>query len=299
MITFKIHFLILNHSGPGDSQMSSLFQANLVGNDFSRNPLGQSTCIGYLIVADPFLAILEVALGSKITLKNMGWGGGLLHSHVQTFPVGSLQQQVTCYHYKDENNDWIILPRWDEPAYDPNAPLRFLKDGDVVRMKHSPTSRNLHSHPIPAPVTKLNHEVACYGNETVGDLQDHWAIEIVDDVKRGSKSNFERIHSLTTRLRFRHVHLGCYLRAANAILPQWGFKQIEVSCDKENNPEDIHTHWNVESHWNDRRESKQVVFLSDANSLAQYRTAMPNSTVRPSSATFGTSTLLCGRQTMH
>lgn len=37
---FKIHFLILNHSGSGDSQMSSLFQAHLVGNDFANNPLG-------------------------------------------------------------------------------------------------------------------------------------------------------------------------------------------------------------------------------------------------------------------
>ena len=52
MITFKIHFLILNHSGPGDAQMSSLFQANLVGNDFSRNPLGQPISISRLIVAD-------------------------------------------------------------------------------------------------------------------------------------------------------------------------------------------------------------------------------------------------------
>lgn len=241
MITFKIHFLILNHSGPGDSQMSSLFQANLVGNDFARNPL-------------------EVAIGSKLTLKNMGWGGGLLHSHVQTFPVGSMQQQVTCYHYKDENNEWVVLPRWDEPAYDPNAPLRFLKDGDVIRLRHGPTSRNLHSHPIPAPVTKLSHEVACYGNDTVGDVQDHWKVEIVDDINRGSKSNFERIHSLTTRLRFRHIHLGCYLRAANAVLPQWGFKQIEVHCEKENDPEDIHTHWNVESHWNDRLPSGNAKF---------------------------------------
>jgi dolichyl-phosphate-mannose-protein mannosyltransferase len=40
MASFKIHFMVLNHSGPGDAQMSSLFQANLVGNDFSRNPLG-------------------------------------------------------------------------------------------------------------------------------------------------------------------------------------------------------------------------------------------------------------------
>jgi hypothetical protein len=41
MASFKIHFLILNHSGPGDAQMSSLFQANLVGNDFAQNPLGK------------------------------------------------------------------------------------------------------------------------------------------------------------------------------------------------------------------------------------------------------------------
>jgi dolichyl-phosphate-mannose-protein mannosyltransferase len=44
MACFKMHFMVLNHSGPGDAQMSSLFQANLVGNDFARNPLGELTC---------------------------------------------------------------------------------------------------------------------------------------------------------------------------------------------------------------------------------------------------------------
>ena len=183
----------------------------------------------------------------------MGWGGGLLHSHVQTYPVGSEQQQVTCYHYKDENNDWMIMPRWDEAPYDPEGPIRFLKDGDNIMLRHVATTRNLHSHSIPAPVTKLNSEVSCYGNATVGDNQDYWIVEVVDDIHRGSKDKYDRIHSLTTRLRFRHWSSGCYLRAANAVLPQWGFKQIEVSCDKENNPKDIHTYWNVESHWNDRR----------------------------------------------
>jgi dolichyl-phosphate-mannose-protein mannosyltransferase len=41
MFCFKLHFLILNRSGPGDAQMSSLFQAHLHGNDFARNPLGE------------------------------------------------------------------------------------------------------------------------------------------------------------------------------------------------------------------------------------------------------------------
>ncbi|KAI6043303.1 Dolichyl-phosphate-mannose-protein mannosyltransferase-domain-containing protein [Pisolithus marmoratus] len=233
MTSFKLHFLILNHTGPGDAQMSSLFQAHLVGNDFWKNPL-------------------EVAYGSKITLKNMGWGGGLLHSHVQTFPTGSAQQQVTCYHYKDDNNHWLVLPQWNEPAYNLNDELKFVKDGDVIRLQHTPTTRNLHSHPIPAPISKLDYEVSCYGNATVGDIQDHWVIEIVDDIRQGKKDNVHRIRSLTTRLRLRHMLLGCYLSAANKVLPQWGFKQIEVSCVKENDPDDMHTYWNVESHWNDR-----------------------------------------------
>jgi dolichyl-phosphate-mannose-protein mannosyltransferase len=95
LLCFKIHFLVLNRSGPGDSQMSSLFQAHLHGNDFAQNPL-------------------EPAFGSKVTLKNMGYGGGLLHSHVSTYPVGSLQQQVTCYHYKGGllrmHSDWAEAP---------------------------------------------------------------------------------------------------------------------------------------------------------------------------------------------
>jgi dolichyl-phosphate-mannose-protein mannosyltransferase len=228
--------MILNRSGPGDAQMSSLFQAHLRGNDFGESPL-------------------EVAYGSKVTLKNYGYGGGLLHSHVQSFPVGSLQQQVTCYHYKDENNNWLVTPTWQSDPVDPDGPIRFLQNGDVLRLVHVSTGRNLHSHPIAAPVTKEHHEVAGYGNETIGDDNDHWVVEIVDDTHRGKDAKNGRVHSLTTRMRFKHKTLNCWLRAANTVLPQWGFKQVEVTCDKENNPKDVHTYWNVESHWNERRES--------------------------------------------
>jgi dolichyl-phosphate-mannose-protein mannosyltransferase len=184
----------------------------------------------------------------------MGFGGGLLHSHIQAYPVGSLQQQVTCYHYKDDNNNWDILPRWEDKSLDVNsADIRFVHDGDIMRLSHAATTRNLHSHTVAAPVTSLDYEVAGYGNSTVGDRNDYWKVEVVDDLNQGSKHNVKTIHSLTTRMRFKHVVLGCYLKAANSVLPQWGFKQIEVSCDKENNPGDVHTYWNVESHWNSRR----------------------------------------------
>ncbi|CAG8794083.1 1628_t:CDS:2, partial [Gigaspora rosea] len=180
----------VTRSGPGDAQMSSLFQAGLRGNNFYGNPI-------------------DLAYGSKFTLKNMGYGRGLLHSHVQTYPSGSKQQQVTCYHHRDSNND---------------------------------------CHQVNAPVTKSQFEVSCYGNKQLGDQNDYWIVEVIDDLLE----NTPRIRAMTTHLRFRHKTLGCYLRAANAVLPQWGFKQIEVTCNKKNNPSDSFTHWNVEHHWNDK-----------------------------------------------
>ncbi|CAG8146230.1 unnamed protein product [Penicillium nalgiovense] len=231
MFSFYLHFLVLANSGPGDAQMSSLFQANLQGTEVGRD------------------SPLELAIGSRVTLKNMGYGGGLLHSHVQTYPEGSMQQQVTCYHHKDANNDWFIYPNRQEPDYDATADLRFVGDGDVIRLIHGQTGRNLHSHAIPAPITKSHHEVSSYGNITIGDDKDHWEVEVVDDVASRDRS---RIRTLTTAFRLRHPVLGCYLRAGNVNLPQWGFKQIETTCTKENKPSDVYTHWNVESHTNDR-----------------------------------------------
>ena len=179
----------------------------------------------------------------------MGWGGGLLHLHVQTYPTSLNQQQATCYYYKDNNNKFTVLPCWDDPLYNPNNAMKFLKNSDVTRLSHVPMTCNLHLHTILVPVSKLNYEVLCYGNETIGDKHNHWRIEVVDDINQGT--NINQIHSLTTHLRIKHEILGCYLCGSNTLLPQWGFKQVKVSCDKENNPKDMHTYWNVESHWND------------------------------------------------
>ena len=233
MFTFYIHFLILENSGPGDAQMSSLFQANLKGTEVGRD------------------SPLEIALGSRVTLKNMGYGGGLLHSHVQTYPEGSQQQQITCYHHKDANNDWFFYPTREEPEYNQEEEPRWVGHGDTIRLIHAQTGRNLHSHVISAPVTKADHEVSCYGNTTVGDTKDHWIVEVLRDV---ASKDHSKIRTLTSSLRLRHADLGCYLRAGTVNLPQWGFKQIEVTCVKENKPRDVYTHWNIESHWNEKRE---------------------------------------------
>ena len=147
--SFAAHFAILQNSGPGDAQMSSLFQANLRGTEVGKD------------------SPLEIAYGSRATIKNMGYGGGLLHSHIQTYPEGSNQQQITCYHHKDANNEWWFYPNRSQPEFDPEAPLRYVADGDVLRFVHSQTGRNLHSHDVSAPITKADKEVSCYGNTTV------------------------------------------------------------------------------------------------------------------------------------
>ena len=60
MLSFAIHFAVLTKTGPGDAQMSSLFQANLEGTEVGRG------------------SPLEIAFGSRATIKNMGYGGGKL-----------------------------------------------------------------------------------------------------------------------------------------------------------------------------------------------------------------------------
>ena len=76
--------------------------------------------------------------------------------------------------------------------YNLNNPLKFLKNGDVIRLNHVPTTRNLHSHTVLAPVSKLNYEVSCYGNETLGNKHDYWRIKVMDDINHGTNVNHRR-----------------------------------------------------------------------------------------------------------
>ncbi|KAG0187740.1 Protein O-mannosyltransferase 2 [Apophysomyces sp. BC1034] len=212
--------------------MSSVFQARLLGNPLGDNPV-------------------DLAVGSNITLKNGGYGGALLHSHIQTYPEGSQQQQVTCYHHKDINNNWVVqLPVYE---YNDNVEtqddIQLIKNGDVIRLMHLETGLYLRSHPIDAPVSVDQWEVSAHTNNSIQDQGDLWKIEVVASAKQQHTS---QIQSLTTKFRLRHVELDCLLAADNTFLPQWGFRQLEVVCDKNNRTGDESTWWNVEEHVNEK-----------------------------------------------
>ena len=65
--------------------------------------------------------------------------------------------------------------------------------------------------------------------------------------------NVSIVRSLTTRFLIRHVTSGCLLRSSGKTLPEWGFKQAEVVCQKKADKKSTANMWNVEQHWNDKR----------------------------------------------
>lgn len=55
-----------------------------------------------------------------------------------------------------------------------------IKCGDVIRLQHLATNKNLHSHHFSSPLSG-NQEISCYGEEGVGDSGDHWKVICSDD----------------------------------------------------------------------------------------------------------------------
>lgn len=245
LFCFRIHFAILYKSGTGDASTNTLFQINLENNKIENSPR-------------------DVMYGSEITIRSHGLSPNLLHSHVQTYPDGSNQKQVTGYGFADGNNVWQIrFPRSSGLRLDANdtldGKLLPVKDGDEIRIVHRSTGTNLHSHEIASHVSRGNFEVSGYGSEDIGDEKDDWVIEFVEQMDSSNpdfpKEDRNSLHPVSTFFRLRHKELGCYLTSTGLSYPSWGFKQAEIVCKMSWSHRDKSTWWNVEEHWNDHLES--------------------------------------------
>ncbi|QLQ81149.1 hypothetical protein HG537_0E05040 [Torulaspora globosa] len=245
LFCFRIHFAILYKSGTGDASTNTLFQINLQNNKIENSPR-------------------DVMYGSEVTIRSHGLSPNLLHSHVQTYPEGSNQKQVTGYGFADGNNVWQIrFSRSSGLQLDSNdtlnGVLRFVKDGDEIRLVHKSTGTNLHSHEIPSHVSRGNFEVSGYGSESVGDDKDDWIIEFVEQLDSSNpdfpKEDYNSVHPVSTFFRLRHKVLGCYLTSTGLSYPAWGFKQAEIVCKESWSRRDKSTWWNIEEHWNKHLES--------------------------------------------
>ena len=203
---FLLHFLLLSKSGPGDFQHSPLFQSSLEGNHLAGRAV-----------------VREVRDGALITLRGcISMPCGYLHSHWDLYPhgAGETQQMVGTYLFRDDNNQWQIRKMMES-----NLSSEVVRHGDVVRLEHRVTGRNLHSHDVPALRDKRMYQVTGYGEQGRGDDNDLWRIETV-----GGREG-DIVTAFTSKLRFRHVHLGCLLTCVGTPLPkEWGYMMMEVTC---------------------------------------------------------------------
>ncbi len=158
--------------------------------------------------------------GSWVKLRHIA-SSHRLHSHA--FDYGharsSRQQQVTCFVGADDNDWWRV--RVEHGASDHDRRGQRVRNGDVVRLEHVLTGRNLHSHSgHPSPVTR-QQEVTCFGEHGVGDGNDNWRLEIED----GS----EWLPGLSVRLV--HVNTGHGLHSHGGYAhPAHTRGQQEVTC---------------------------------------------------------------------
>ncbi|KAF7965771.1 hypothetical protein HWV62_41964 [Athelia sp. TMB] len=217
MAMFQIHFLILNGSGDGDGFMSSEFQHTLGGRG----------------MADTFA---DVAIGSEISIRHVNTQGGYLHSHPHNYPGGSGQQQITLYPHRDTNNVWRVLNASENaPEVDwMSHPLEYLTTGSRIKLRHIETDKALHSHDFRPPVSDVDfqNEVSAYGMKGfLGDANDDWIVEI-DHGHRSDKESTKRLRTLRTQFKLRHALTGCYLFSHKVKLPDWGWEQQEVTCNK-------------------------------------------------------------------
>ena len=126
--------------------------------------------------------------------------------------------------------------------------ILHLTHGMEVRLIHRKSDKRLHSHDSHRPpITEADYqnEVTAYGFPGFfGDANDNWHVEI----ERGDPSDSvssTRVRSLRSIVRFRHTLTGCYLFSHKIALPDWGFGQQEVTCNK--NPTRPNSLWFIET----------------------------------------------------
>lgn len=208
-LSFVAHFHILQRSGPGDGEMSSRFQASLLGTDISLN--------------SPHLKY-----GNTVTIRSGVRGAGLLHSHLDVYPQ-SKKQQVTTYNHKDGNNHWVLLLVTSEGRGD----VSQVHDGDRISLMHSSTRMYLS---VDRTTSFLKSDgLVSFAAPMIGEGEGEGVGVIVPPeavFKLETVGGDARLQPIGTHFMLKNEVHGCYLLSSGKTLPSWGFSQGEVLCGK-------------------------------------------------------------------
>ncbi|XP_014474558.1 PREDICTED: stromal cell-derived factor 2 [Dinoponera quadriceps] len=113
----------------------------------------------------------HVTYGSVIKLMNTDYNSRL-HSHDVKYGTGSGQQSVTAIEAKDDNNSYWLIKAESGKICTRGEPV---KCNSIIRLEHSATKKNLHSHHVSSPLSG-KQEVSAYGEKGEGDTGDNWLL---------------------------------------------------------------------------------------------------------------------------
>jgi|GEM_PF-2593548 TolB-like protein len=146
-----------------------------------------------------------IRYGSHVKIKHLA-SNQFLHSHDIKYKhkKSSGQQQVVAFANDDDNNWWIV--KGPHGTVENHKAGETVQNGDVIRLTHLITKRNLHTHQgFPSPVTN-QQEVTAFGELGVGDNQDDWRIEVEGGGPWEQDTRFQLVH-VVTGMRL-HSHRG-------------------------------------------------------------------------------------------
>ncbi|XP_058059217.1 stromal cell-derived factor 2 [Anopheles bellator] len=141
-----------------------------------------SSTIPFLVIIFSFLSPIDITLavrnsrhvtcGTVLKLQNVDYNVRL-HSHDVKYGTGSGQQSVTATELQEDvNSHWAVKAATGKHC-ERGEPV---KCGDTIRLHHSVTNKNLHSHHFQSPLSG-NQEISAYGDEHgQGDTGDHWVL---------------------------------------------------------------------------------------------------------------------------
>jgi len=133
-----------------------------------------------------------------------------LHSHDIGWGSGSRQQSVTALSGgQDQGNFWLVKESFGEHMCDTGTPVAC---GQVVRLEHVQTGRNLHTHRVRSPLSKFQ-EVSCFGHEDEGDANDDWEV-LCHSHEESQVAGTPKMWILGNEVQLRNTATGAYLRSS-------------------------------------------------------------------------------------
>jgi len=180
-------------------------------------------------VFNPQPAQQFVQYGQTVNLRHTNTKN-FLHSHPYKYyhEAGSYEQQVTTVPDNDSNCEFVVkAAHGQRTAF--GAPVMY---GDVLRLEHIATRKNIHTSEKTAFVTN-QREVCAYGNEGIGDANDDWIVQ-------ATKPNVTGVLPTDT-IRFYHKQTQHYLHAALnkfKVVKDVGPEQNEVTAFTPGDPND-------------------------------------------------------------